>query len=521
MKRIIPRVFLFLVLMVSQSVSSQNMRVAEFKHAENELMAKAGSKNARKDGNGDLSALIRVVVPAVEGFNFSGGDMYGIVGNVRHEGGVYYVYVPNQTLSLVVTHARFKPLTYVFPSSVKGGETYDMLIDLGSGQYVTLQGSRSNADLLLDGNHVGTGPIYNYYMPYGPHTVKAVAGKWEGELDFNISANDEIGERQRTLVVPMTDQSAHYGQGTVTVDGNAEIYYAGKQVGSAGLWRFDLREGVYEVETRKLNCDPARTTFVVKPGGEGNDVKAKAPSPHTGKLNIYTRPRNVIATDNGKTIDLSEEQVLPVGNHQISISRKGYITIDNLEYTIRRNEIIHDTISLERTQYVRAKTFYFGVGYTQSSLPGISGVLGLVYCNHDLQGSYTLGLGQTKQTNWSSSDGTFLGAAKHKINSFSVKYGYQIPVVKQLALTPQIGYLCNIINSTKVSGSKSYADGAVANYLSIGAKIIYAPWQHGYLFAAPEYDISFKKDKNYNAVANKAGFNVNGFLLTAGVLVNF
>lgn len=515
---------IILLLMAVLPVCSQNMRVAGFRHVENDFTASASSTNSVKDGNGDLTALVKVVVP-IEGFNFSGGDIYGVV-KVEPKEGVYWVYVPNQTLSLIITHARFNPLNYSFPVAVRGGQTYELLLDPGNGQYVTLQGSRPDAKLILDGNYVKKdterGAVYNQYISYGVHTLKAISGKFEGTLEFNISANDTIdGSKQRVLTVQMTDQSAHYGQGRITVDGNADIYHAGERVGSPGYWDFDLREGTYEIETRKTDHEPERTTITVKPGSEGNDAKVKAPTPHTGWLNVFTRPRsNITATDNGLPIDLSSVQTLPIGTHQISVSRKGFVTQQH-EYTIRRNETTRDTVTLERIQYIRNTAFYFGAGYTLRSLSGITGVLGLVFHHHDIQGSYTLGLDKTKQTNWSDSEGNFLGAAQHKINSFGLKYGYQISIIKQLALTPMIGYSCNIITSSKLSGSKSYADGAMANFATIGTKVLYAPIQHGFLFLLPEYDVCFKKDASYNAAAKKAGFDVGGFSVTAGLLVNF
>jgi len=490
------------------------MRVTSFRFLEKDLTANLKG-TSRTDINGETAALIRIVTTA-QGFNFEGGIL-GIVGSEQKTGEVW-LYVPRYTQRLTIKHPTFGVLRdYAYPITIEGGRTYEMLLDIGVGRFVTINSSRANADVEIDGHFIGKAPVYNHYLLYGTHTIKATSGKWEGMIEHLISANDTTST-QTILTVQMQDFSRQYGQGRLTVDNNADIYYAGRLVGT-GSWLFDLREGTHEVETRKADSEPARTTFTVKPGGQGNDVTAKAPTPHTGWLSLYTRPRNVTATDNGNPIDLSEVQTLPVGTHQISISRKGYYSQQH-EYTILQNETTRDTVQLVRTQYIMNTAFYFGAGFTVSALSGVTGILGIVYHRHDLQVSYTLGLAESKQTNWSSSDGTYLGAAKHKINSFGVKYGYQIPIVKQLALTPQVGYACNTISSTKVSGSKSYADGAKANCITLSAKIIYAPIQHCYLFVAPEYDIAFKKDASYNASAAKAGFSVSGFLLSAGILVN-
>lgn len=520
MNKATKNILLFLLLMAALPVCAQNMRVAGFRHIENEFTAKAGSKDSEKDGNGDLAALVKVVVP-IEGFNFSGGDLYGIV-KVLPKAGEYWVYVPNQTLSLIISHARFTPLNYSFPAAVKGGETYEMLIDPGNGQYVTLQGSRPGAELILDDNFVGKGPTLNYYLLAGTHTLRATAGKWEGMQSFEVTVGGDVSAAQRVVTVPMTDQSAYYGQGRVTVDNEAEIYYAGKQVG-IGVWDFDLREGTYEVETRKENSDPARTTITVKPGSEGNDAKLKAPTPHTGWLNLYTRPRNVTATNDGKPIDLREPQLLPVGTHQISISRKGYVSKNNLEYVIRNKEVTRDTIQLERITYVKPLAFYFGVGYTLRSLAGITGTLGAVLKGHDLQVGYTFGATASDIVHWYGSDASsaYLSAITYKMNSLSVKYGYQFNLMRQLAITPQLGYSLDQLSGTVERGTNLYGDGAKAHCMTLGVKLLLVPVQHVYLFAAPEFGVALKKGPNYDTIAEVSNVQAGGFAATLGVLVNF
>ena len=124
-------------------------------------------------------------------------------------------------------------------------------------------------------------------------------------------------------------------------------------------------------------------------------------------------------------------------------------------------------------------------------------------------------------THWNDNEGFLLGSNKHKVNAFSVKYGYQIRLLNKMSLVPQLGYSLNSLSSTVVGSGNKYADGAKADLLSIGAKVIYVPFHHCYLFAAPEVDIVLKKDATYNQAAKKAGFSQGGFVLNLGVLVNF
>jgi hypothetical protein len=289
---------------------------------------------------------------------------------------------------------------------------------------------------------------------------------------------------------------------------------------ASGTWRTELREGNYYVETKKADCDSARTSFTVV-AQKKNEIKANAPAPHIGWLSIYTRPGNVKTTYNGDHfIDLSETVSVPIGTYQMEFSRKGYFT-ENREYLVKHNETAIDTVTLRPINYIKPTAFYFGLAFTYSTLSGVSGIAGVTLKNHDLQLGYTFGLVESNQSYWNDSNNQFLGACKHKINSLSIKYGYQIPLLNKMAITPQLGYMLNMLSSTAVGNSEKYADGAKADLLTVGAKATYVPFHHCYLFLAPEVDIVLKNDNTYNSAAGKAGFSKGGFVLNAGVLVNF
>lgn len=188
--------------------------------------------------------------------------------------------------------------------------------------------------------------------------------------------------------------SDHFGDVTVNVENKAEIWFEGKNVGN-GSWQTQLREGSYTVETRKVDCDPEKTSFTVV-AKTNNIVQAAPPTPHTGRLSLYTRPRNAVATINGTDpIDLTESHTLPIGTYQINLSRKGYVSKSGLEYKVNHNQTTRDTITLERVQYIKSQAFYFGAGYTFRSLGGITALAGVTYRNFDFHMSYTFGLGKS------------------------------------------------------------------------------------------------------------------------------
>jgi len=517
MRNINRLLFFTLALALSLRAAAQTMKVTSFSLLEHDLTANTrGTIETDKDG--ETAALIKIVTQE-NGFIFEGGSL-GIVKSMQKTG-EWWLYVPPFAMKLTIKHPKFGVLRdYVYPTLIEGGRTYEMLLDIGTGRYVTIDSSRKGADVEIDGQYIGQTPIHRYYLLFGTHTIKASSSKWEGKMEYTVADTGTTSSQQLVLNVQMQDMSSHYGQGRLTVDNNADIFFAQRKVGKPGEWDFDLYEGTYEVETRKADCDPERTTFTVKPGAEGNDVTVKAPTPHTGWLSIYTRPRNVMATDNGKPINLSEVQTLPVGTHQIGISRKGYQP-QQYEYKILWNETTRDTIQLERVTYVRPRAFYFGAGYSVGSLAGFSGLIGVVLYRHDLQLSYTFGTQASDKVFWYDDSHNYQTAMSYKQNVIAVKYGYQIPLLSRMAITPQVGYNQQTYSGKIEDGSVKYADGATASSISIGLKVAYVPFQHCYLFVSPEYRIAIQKDEAYNSMAESAGINASQFALHAGVLVNF
>ena len=438
--------------------------------------------------------------------------------------GELWLYLPGYAQKLTIQHQVFGVLrNYVYPVSIEPGRTYEMLLDIGTGRYATVTGTVAGADITIDGEYVGKAPIYNRYMNYGKHTVKAVHDRFEGSLDVAVTT-DAGKDKPLQFNVEMLDMTPHYGDVTVTADNNADIYFQGRKVGT-GTWQTQLREGKYILETHKADCDSMKTAFTVVAQRQ-NDIKANPPTQHTGYLSIYTRPRNAAATIDGRTpISLTETQSVPVGTHQIDLTRKGYVSLSK-EYTVRRFQITADTIEMERINYVKPQALYFGLGYTVRSMSGLTGYVGYVYKNHDAQLSYTFGLTTSGDILWYDGDRTntqLLGTANYKMSSLALKYGYQFRLLSHLGFTPQAGYSYNHLQGSfsGTAGGEKYGDGASAHCLTVGVKLLYAPVQRCYIFATPEFQAALAKDDAYKSIARTADLSAGGFALHFGALVNF
>lgn len=510
------KLLLLALIAVSQSVWADGISVLGFRLLETDLTANTRGTEKR-DQNGDKAALIKIVTPE-RGFLFNGGSL-GIVGT-EEKAAEIWLYVPPRAQKLTITHQVFGILRdYYYPVSIQGGRTYEMLLDIGTGRYVTITTSQAKSDVTVDGEYLGQSPIYNKYLTYGRHAVMTQNGIYEGEDTIIVATTDEKGTKVANI--QMRNMSDHYGEVVVNVENNADIWFNDHQVGT-GSWQTQLREGAYTVETRKADCDPVKTNFTVVPQ-KRNQIQAAPPAQHTGRLNIYTRPRNAMALLNGTDeINLTDVPTLPVGTYQIALSRKGYVGTTR-EYTVKHNLTTTDTVSLEKVCYIKPNSFYFGAGYTMRSLGGITALAGATFKNIDLQLSYTFGLGSSDPVRWYSTDGndTYLSSATYKRSTFAAKLGYQIELTERLGIVPQLGFQAERLSGKVTDGTNLYGDGASASCVSVGAKLLFAPIERFYVFAAPELSIGVSKDDNFKRITDASNISAGGFMISIGAIFNF
>ena len=510
------KLLLLALIAVSQSVWADGISVLGFRLLETDLTANTRGTEKR-DQNGDKAALIKIVTPE-RGFLFNGGSL-GIVGT-EEKAAEIWLYVPPRAQKLTITHQVFGVLRdYYYPVSIQGGRTYEMLLDIGTGRYVTITTSQAKSDVTVDGEYLGQSPIYNKYLTYGRHAVMTQNGIYEGKDTIIVATTDEKGTKVANI--QMRNMSDHYGEVVVNVENNADIWFNDHQVGT-GSWQTQLREGSYTVETRKVDCDPVKTNFTVVPQ-KRNQIQAAPPAQHTGRLNIYTRPRNAMALLNGTDeINLTDVPTLPVGTYQIALSRKGYVGTTR-EYTVKHNITTTDTVSLEKVRYIKPNSFYFGAGYTMRSLGGITALAGATFKNIDLQLSYTFGLGSSDPVRWYSTDGndTYLSSATYKRSTFAAKLGYQIELTERLGIVPQLGFQAERLSGKVTDGTNLYGDGASASCVSVGAKLLFAPIERFYVFAAPELSIGVSKDDNFKRISDASNISAGGFMISIGAIFNF
>jgi hypothetical protein len=109
----------------------------------------------------------------------------------------------------------------------------------------------------------------------------------------------------------------------------------------------------------------------------------------------------------------------------------------------------------------------------------------------------------------------------YKRSTFAVKLGYQFELTERLGITPQLGYEIERLSGSVSDGTNSYGDAASANCISVGAKLLYAPMQHLYLYANPALSLGISKDKNFERLADNSDISAGGFMMTIGAIFNF
>lgn len=184
------------ILSITPCWAQSQLSVARFQLLENDLTANTRGTE-KMDQNGERAALIKIPTPE-RGFTFDGGSL-GIVATKQHAGEIW-LYVPRRSQKLIIQHASFGVLRdFFYPIPIEGGRTYEMLLDVGTGRYVSILTEPAGASVTIDGQPHGQSPVYNQYLPYGQHTIEARNGFLMAEETITVSPQDRKEAYVKTL----------------------------------------------------------------------------------------------------------------------------------------------------------------------------------------------------------------------------------------------------------------------------------------------------------------------------------
>lgn len=505
MSRLYTLLCLFVVL-ASLPAGAQKLAIRDFESRQHDMDAQSNTLEKR-DRNGKRAAIIKIYTSLPNSELTFGGSGQGFVAQEQHGPGQVWLYVPQASQKVTVSHPKYDPMTFYYPTDIKEGRVYSMILS-PEGKEVSLTASARNAEIWVDGDSIGVSPV-NTYIPYGTHAVRAKLGSLLFDDDIVV---DREGPVQFSL--KMEDENLKYGDVVVDVDGGAELWFQGRREG-VGQYAAHLRGDDYVIEARKADHEPATTTFRVVPG-KVTHIRANAPTPHLGYLKLVTEPEHgVTVTQADTVISTNPEMQLPVANYEWTFSRRGYTPVTR-KFHIARGETLTDTVTLRKIQYVPNQTLYAAVAMEIASKPGVQFTVGGMYKSIDLSVSYTYGLGKTKEVNWYNDvDNIFDQSADYRVDEIAVKAGYGLRFAERFGLTPQVGFLQQRLIAKGKAGN-----GFTVNSATVGARLAWYPVQHFGIFVTPEYGIPVGDKGDIVNVCKLAGLTRGGFRASVGVTVN-
>ncbi len=493
-------------MMSAVTAEAQKLAIRDFEARPQDMDAQSNTLEKR-DRNGKRAAIIKIFTALPSSELTFGGSGQGFAGQEQHGPGQVWLYVPRASQKVTISHPKYDPLTFFYPTDIKEGRVYSMILS-PEGKEVSLSASARNADIWIDGDSVGVSPI-NMYIPYGTHAVRAKLGSLIFDDDIVV---DRDGPSQFAL--QMEDENLKYGDLIVDVDGGAELWFQGRREG-VGQFAAHLRGGDYVIEARKKDHENASTTFRVVPG-EVTRIKANPPVPHLGFLKLVTVPEHGVTVTQADTIvPTNPEMQLPVANYEWTFSRRGYNPVTR-RFHISRGETLTDTVVLKKIQYVPKNTAYASAAFMASSRPGITFTVGGMVKRIDLSVSYTMGLGKTKEVSWYNEIDNILDqSTSYRVDEISARIGYCLSFAERFGLTPQVGFIQQRLNAKGRAGN-----GFTVNNASVGARLSWHPVPHLGIFVTPEYGIPVAAKGDIVNVCRLAGLTRGGFRANVGISVN-
>ena len=497
---------LFLVMLVSLPAFGQKLTVRDFEARPQDMDAQSNTLEKR-DRNGKRAAIIKIYTSLPSSELTFGGSGQGFAGQEQHGPGQVWLYVPRASQKVTISHPKYDPLTFYYPSDIKEGRVYSMILS-PEGKEVSLSASARNAEIWIDGDSVGVSPITTF-IPYGTHAVRAKLGSLLFDDDINVERDGPV-----QFSLQMEDENLKYGDVVVDVDGGAELWFQGRREG-VGQYAAHLRGDDYVIEARKKDHEPATTTFRVIPG-QVTHIQANAPTPHLGYLKLATVPEHGVTVTQADTIiETNPDMQLPVANYEWTFSRRGYTPVTR-HFHITRGETLVDTVILKKIQYVPSNTVYASVGFMAASNMGVAFTIGGMYKGIDLSASYNLGLGKSKDVNWyNDTDNIFDQAVAYRVDEWAVRAGYCLRFAERFGLTPQVGFL-----QQRLIAKDKPGNGFTVNNVSVGARLTWHPVPHLGIFVNPEYAIPIGDKGDIANVCSLAGITRGGFRAYIGLSVN-
>ncbi len=496
-------------LLSSLPLMAQKLEYRDFK-VTNEATARLQGTSVTDENSGKKAALIKIYTPFqndVLGFD---GGLFRILGRKQAGPGEVWLYVPERMQKVTVSHPKYSPTVIWFDGmEAEAGKTYTVELNV-EGRNVALIASTPNAEITVDGESQGKSPV-NMHMPLGSHIVRAEIGSL---LYEDIVTLTQDGPVQFNL--QMEDENLKFGDVNIEVADGAELWFQDMREGVGQLHKH-LKAGNYVVTAKLPDHEDQTTAFTVE-AGKTKTVTATPPVAHLGYLELVTEPTyGVTVMEGDSVIDMQTTMQLPVARYEYDFTKKGYYP-QTLKFRIERGETLRDTIRLERIQYVKKSTGYAAVSLGYGSKPFVGFTLGGYYENVNLELSYNLGLGTSKEVRWFDRDDHIeMGSYTYRLDEMAIRVGYQLRFAERFGLTPQAGFMIQRLGGKEKNAA---GNGYTQPCATVGARFTYHPVQHLGFFITPEYAIPISAKGDIVDLFKNAGLTRGGFRGSIGVSVS-
>lgn len=336
---------LFILLLFSISVYSQELHVKSFGIAESDLSAQT---QPRKDLNDKNCALVKVqfvgTISEAEG---------NVVMPLVKRGNETWVYMPQGSRQLKLLTQSYLPVaitfsdygieklesnrTYVLP--LIKPNSYSEPVDAGGNFYV-LNVQPKNAVVFIDGTLQASSSDgeYSAMLPYGTHTYKVEAGGYISKSGSFVVSSGEMLPVNVSLASAMAFI-------TVTCPTSAVSVYADKKFVGCVPWTGGIKDGMHLIEVRKDGYRSQQRTIQLSQQ-QKMDVAFDELVAILGNLSVNYKPFGADIYVDGKKLGQSPRVFngLLAGNHQVEVRKDGYAT-DSKTVTISEGK----TTSLQGT----------------------------------------------------------------------------------------------------------------------------------------------------------------------------
>lgn len=308
--------------------------------------------------------------------------------------------------------------------------------NVGNG-FISVNSNIGTIQVFVDSVYIGKTPIKRHELKAGKHSIQ-------------ISTTECIVDSKYIMVVEGMEHpfniDIHPTLATLTVntEKHTEIWVDSKKKG-VGTWSGNINEGLHIVEGRQANKVRLKKKIELE-AGKGDTVYLDCPTPAFGTLLISSVPDSAtVSIDNSKwgITPLYTDSII-VGRHKISLRKEGYTPeYQHVNIDIKKPKHLHvdmnkgnDSIELLSMTF----EMFIGAGYEFIGNRSVYADVGFVANRHLFQFEYLYGLEDLGVCFYDAETNHQMGFVDYRMQSYTLRYGYQIPVMSEFSIVPMVGF---------------------------------------------------------------------------------